>query len=247
MAESARSVVGAVTERLLDTLDVKEVQGEGGGPLQTFVAQMDPVAGDVIGDLRLYRGEVTVVTTSMASPLLGLDTHQVTVFTAPDSVVPHLTVDAALAPTQNGEHHVGADLLGRVDLPANPGYLDVVYRPLSSALDAATADERLRPATGLDPVRKALRSPWLFAAYLDEPDLPAAMPVTDAYVDHWLALFRDGVADYEPDLDAAALADRDRRFRATLFALETNPLWGLVDRLLGASSGAAIRDVLATA
>ncbi len=240
-------MVEAVTDRLLKALDVDEVHGDDGGPLQTFVAQMDPIAGQAIGELRLYRGAVTVVTTGMESPMLGLDTHQVTVFTPGDSVVPHLTVDAALAPTQNGEHHVGADVLGRVDLPANPDYLDAVYRPLSAALDAATADERLRPATGLDPVRKALRSPWLFAAYLDEPDLPASAPIIDAYVDHWLVLFRDGVAGYEPDLDAPALADRDRRFRATLFAVETNPLWGLVDRLLGQPAGAAIREVLATA
>ncbi len=157
-------MVEAVTDRLLKALDVDEVHGDDGGPLQTFVAQMDPIAGQAIGELRLYRGAVTVVTTGMESPMLGLDTHQVTVFTPGDSVVPHLTVDAALAPTQNGEHHVGADVLGRVDLPANPDYLDAVYRPLSAALDAATADERLRPATGLDPVRKALRSPWLFAA-----------------------------------------------------------------------------------
>jgi len=76
-------------------------------------------------------------------------------------------------------------------------------------------------------------------------DLKKLGDVVNVYVDHWLALVQNGLnAVVETSVAWQDLAERDHRNRAAMFSPRTNPVWGLVDRLVGAESGAAMKALL---
>ena len=86
----------------------------------------------------------------------------------------------------------------------------------------------------------------LVVAAIVLPDtLRGLSAVTDVYVDRWLSLVAEG-------LPPAALADaewqdvsrRDHLNRAAMFAPRTNPVWGLLDRLVGEQAVGDMRGLL---
>jgi hypothetical protein len=67
----------------------------------------------------------------------------------------------------------------------------------------------------------------------------------DVYVDHWLSLMNNGLpAGIVTAAETAILDARDRRNREAMFSPRTNPVWGLLDTLVGPDVAQAMKDVL---
>jgi len=199
--------------------------------------------GRRVGELRVYRGRgrIQKIVTShfnldssdiqsrgpaSQSPAPGLDSHSVTVFTAPESPVPHFLVDSVRVGSKVSFH---VDLLPKRDLSISLAYLDRCFVPLSdirSELDSAKGFE-----PGNAPLRqRALRSPWV-AQYTLAPDLlGSAMGYIERYFRHWASLLRSDAPELASAPDVAA---RDRQHRKLLFSRELDPYWLTLDRALG--------------
>jgi hypothetical protein len=236
---SGRLLVTGVLERVIGALGLVE-QEDALLPLQAVGGPLD---GRRIGEFRVYTGgDVRLVYSRLAVDELGMDTHQVYAFTAPASAVPHLFLDTAISPNTEGTFHFGLDLAPRLDLGANLEHTLTVYTPLDEVRAEAVSRPGVLPVPSLGPLQWTLRSPWMVAAIVAPRDLAALQDVTDAYVDRWLDLVRSGI-----DSDAPDLAERDRRSRQAMFNPLTNPVWGLLDRLVGVDTAAAMKDLLTSA
>mgnify|MGYP000387933889 CR=1 FL=1 len=198
-----------------------------------------------VGGLRLFHGDGGVrrlVYVELAT--VGLDAHMIYAFTASDSPLPHFTLDAVHAGPGFAFH---LDLVPRVDLAANPAYVDAIYEPLTPTFTAAREMEGLSPAH-LAPRQRALMSPWMLAHRADEPAFRGLDAPVEVYLEHWSRLLADGLSEALCSRlyggDAAALGERDRRLRAAIFDPEVDPVWDMVTRLVGAEVGEAMRAVL---
>ena len=97
----------------------------------------------------------------------------------------------------------------------------------------------------IGPLQWALRSPWMIAAIALPADLKSLGSITDVYVDRWLALTRAGLsAEVAAGIEWQDVVRRDRLAREAMFSARTNPVWTLLDRLVGAESAAAMRALL---
>ena len=213
------------------------------GLAETYCADLVSVVdGADVGTHRVLAGSgVTLVCVGMTVEAFGLDSHMIFAFTAPDSPVPHFTLDAVLA----GPHYAfHLDLIPRLDPGASLAYLDHCFVPLSDAYEAAAGIEGLTPAH-LSRRQWQLMSAWMLAHRATEAGFATIGPTVAAYRDHWLGLVRDGVPEEAlGGATAADLVERDRRNRAAVFNPDVDPVWAQVDRLLGPDTSASIRSGL---
>lgn len=192
-----------------------------------------------VGSCRLFTGGAVakLVYIGLTVPFIQLDSHMLFAFTAPDSAVPHFTLDSVFG----GEHFAfHLDLIPRVDLGVNLAYINTALQPLTEEFQAVKQIEGLSPAH-LSPRQYALMSPWMLAYRANETAFAAIEKSVNVYLDHWFRLAEQGVTT---DISAAALAERDRRNRAILFSPEVDPVWEKVDRLVGAEMSARLRGIL---
>jgi hypothetical protein len=174
-----------------------------------------------------------------------MDTHQVYAYTAADSAVPHLFLDSAISPNTDGTFHFGLDLIPRVDLGANLDYSEAVYGPVTEARAEALSQPGVMGVPSLGPLQWSIRSPWMAAAIVAPDDLRKLGSIVDVYVDHWLGLMNNGLpAGIVTAAETAILDARDRRNREAMFSPRTNPVWGLLDKLVGPDVAQAMKDVL---
>ena len=236
---AGRVLVTGVLERVVGALGlVEDVDA-----LLPLHAVGGPLDGTRVGEFRVYTGTgVRLVYSRLAVDEFGMDTHQVYAFTAADCAVPHLFLDTAISPNTDGTFHFGLDLAPRVDLGANLEHTMAVYSPLDEVRADTLARTGVLPVPSLGPLQWTLRSPWMVAAIVTPADLARLQDVTDAYVTRWLELVSSGVASTESDL-----ADRNRRNRAAMFNPLTNPVWTLLDRLVGVETAVAMKDLLISA
>jgi nucleoside-diphosphate-sugar epimerase len=233
---AGRELVLAVLETLQKSFALEQVTGAGGAAYQTLTAQGGPLDGRQVGELRVFRGGPIhkLVYSAMTIEDFGMDTHQLYAFTAPDSGLPHLFLDVAISPNTDSTFHIGVDLIPRADLGANLAYLEQVFAPLTQEQKQAFATPGVMPATTVGPMHYALRSPWMFAAYVEAGKIGGCARAARAYVDHWLGLVQTGLAPAAQDeLAGVDLAARDRKNRGALFSPRTNFVWTLLARLLG--------------
>lgn len=217
-AQLAEKTLARITERF----DLREVRTL---PIERppATAAMRVLAGGPVHKL---------VTVFMAFPPAGLDSHMIFAFTAPDSAVPHFTLDSVAA----GEHHAfHLDLIPRVELGPNLAYMDEVYGPLTEAFGRGQQLPGLSKAD-LSPRQLALMSPWMLAARATDDAFAGIGDLVDVYLDHWIGLCERGVT-------APVVADpeRDRRHREVLFDPDVDKVWGQVTQLLGAETSETIR------
>jgi hypothetical protein len=239
-------IVRAVLDRLVTELALVEVTGDDGDAHLPLHAVGGPLDGMRIGEFRVYDGSgVRLVYSRLSVDELGMDTHQVYAFTAADSPVPHLFLDTAISPNTEGTFHVGVDLVPRADLGASLDYTLEVYDSLTEPRAAALAAPGVMPVPSLGPLQWSLRSPWMVAAIVAPEDLGRLGDVITAYVDRWLALVGFGLTEAVADSVAwQDLPARDVENRHAMFSPRTNPVWILLDRLVGPESAARMRALL---
>lgn len=221
-------------DRIIDRFDLQEVTAEGGGPLLPLTSEM---AGDV-GCMRILHGGPVhkLVYIGIAVPAIRIDSHMLFAFSAPDSLLPHFTLDSVQAPAgpptpdtpiTNAFH---LDLIPRVDLAANLAYIDTVYGALEKPYAEAKALDGLSEAD-LSRRQWAMMSPYMLASRADDAAFTAIGDTVGTYLDHWFGLCESGIA-----LDTvvgADLGERDRAHRSALFSADVDPVWDLVARMVG--------------
>ncbi len=185
-----------------------------------------------MGELRVYRGRGViekVVNAHFKLETPALESYMVTVFTRPESPIPHFVLDVVRFGPQASFH---VDLLPKRDLGVSLPYVDRCFAPLSQIRADLEADGRF--AAGSAPLRqRALMSPWM-ALYTHAPDqLEVARSYVDRYFAHWSSLLTNHDPLLAPD---ATLAPRDAEQRRLVFSRELDPVWGTLDKTLGKST-----------
>jgi hypothetical protein len=243
---TGRDLVTSTLARVVATLGLTEETANGDAmlPLHALGGALD---GRRIGEFRVFTHAdgTRLVHSALTIDAFGMDTHQLYAFTAIDSPVPHLFLDTAISPNTEGTFHFGLDLVPRVDLGANLDYTQAVYSALDEARVAALSQPGVLPVPSLGPLQWSIRSPWMVAAIVAPSDLRKLNDVVTAYVDQWLSLLANGLGDEVTESVAwQDLAERDRRNRSAMFSARTNPVWVLVDRLVGPETGSAMKALL---
>jgi hypothetical protein len=204
---------------------------------------MSPMSPAPVGKVRVFSGGAIhkMVYIGLSVPMIGLDSHMIFAFTAPDSAVPHFTLDSVLA----GEHFAfHLDLIPRVDLGANLAYIDEVLHPLSPLVESARDIEGLSRAH-LSPRQLAIMSPWMLAYRADEAAFAAIESHVDDYLGHWFGIVNAGISPTTLDsLDNHNFAQRDQRNRNAIFDPQVDPVWAQVSRLVGEETAEGMRELL---
>jgi hypothetical protein len=226
---------------IVDRLGLDEVLGDDGGEYLVLRSAMMP---EPVGTVRVFRGQVTLVYVGMVVAPIGLDSHMMFAFTPSGSAVPHYTVDSVQNPEAYAFH---LDLIPRLDLGANLGYMDHCYGPLTDLRRTALEIQGMTPAD-LSPRQWALMSEWMLANHTTAEAFEAIRPTVDSYREHWLSLIAAGVpAELLDDADADSLARRDERNRAAIFNPDVDRVWERVEQLLGPEQSESVRRLLAAA
>ena len=229
-------------QRLIDTLGLQEVHGEGGGAFLPLVSQLPMVQGEV-GSVRVFNGGALfrVVTCSLTVEPIQLDSHMLFAFTPGASAVPHFTLDSVKA----GEHFAfHLDLIPRLDLGAHLTYMDEVFGPLTEAYEAGSAIEGLTKAH-LSPRQYAIMSPWMLANRASEEAFTAIESAVQAYQQHWFTVLEKGVSASAIDgISAETLSDRNLRNKRIIFDPDVDPVWERITAMIGAEAVAKQRALL---
>ena len=213
---------------------------EHGEPYKMLESPMSPVP---VGQVRVFSGEPIhkMVYIGLTVPPIGLDSHMIFAFTAPDSPLPHFTLDSVLAGPHFAFH---LDMIPRVDLGANLAYIDEVFQPLTAVFDSAKEIEGLTPAH-LSPRQYAIMSPWMLAYRATDEAFAQIDDHVERYLVHWFKVVESklSVSTFE-GLDNYNFSQRDQRNRAAIFNPEVDPVWGQIDRLLGEAVSRELRELL---
>lgn len=238
----SRELCWSSVEDIASRLELEQIGGDGdGGAYQVLRSEMSP---EPVGEVRVFRGAVSLVYVAMTVPMIGLDSHMMFAFTPEGSAVPHYTVDSV----QNAEAYAfHLDLIPRVDLGSHLGYMDHVYGPLTEPRREALSLGGLTPAD-LQPRQWALMSEWMLANHCDEATFRAIRTTVDTYRERWFELLDQGVpSELVADVPAELLAARDRANREAIFNPEVDRVWTQVERLLGHEQSESVRLLLAGA
>jgi hypothetical protein len=234
-------------EQVVKASGLQEVTGADGGALRTLTNDR---TGDAVGKLRVWQGDGVVRKAVYAGiwadvpGVISLDSHMVFVFTAPDSAVPHFTLDSV----ERGDldtHAFHLDLIPRVDLATHLSYIDEVFEPILPSFNAGKAIDGLSAAE-IGPRQRALMSPYMLA-YRATPE---AYRQLDDYVNAYLGQFLDLSEKGLSEETAASIADtdlavRDEGNRALIFNPEVDAVWHHIIPLVGAENSELIRRNLA--
>jgi hypothetical protein len=195
--------------------------------------------GKACGGLRVYEGTARVIDSRLTLDDLGIDSVMVHAFAPSTSTSPHLLSDLACMP--DGRWHFHVDLLPRVDLMTHPDYLDGVYPPLEEHFLTATGLPGSEPMAVPRRLR-ALGSAWLVGVVAAATDEPVLTDTHNFYVQRFLDLL---AAPPEP-VNAASQIERDRAHRRSLFDQATDPVWDVLNGIIGKDSVDGILEAIRT-
>lgn len=235
MSESLSKLMHDQTlTRIVDRLGLREVTAADGGAWLPLISQL-PMAPGPVGQVRVFEGGpiCRLVTCTITVAPMSLDSHMLFAFTDTEGAVPHFTVDSV----RNGaDYAFHLDLIPRLDLAVELGYMDEVFAPLTPQFKQHRELPGLKPAQ-IDPRQYAVMSPWMLVNRADETAFRATFAAVNAYLDHWLAVLERGVS--APAISAttpAQRAARDAGHRAVLFNPDVDKVWKQITPLLGAEA-----------
>ena len=234
------SLATTLSQKTLNAIIDRFNLTEHGDPFQSLISPLSPAP---VGQVRLLSGGPVhkLVYIGLSVPPIGLDSHMIFAFTAPDSPLPHFTLDSVLAGPHFAFH---LDMLPRVDLGANLAYIDELFQPLTAIFDSAKEIEGLTPAH-LSPRQYAIMSPWMLAYRATEPAFAQIDAHVDRYLAHWCGILESGLSEATlSSLDDRNFSQRDQRNRAAIFSPEVDPVWAQIDRLLGSETSAELQALL---
>lgn len=245
MKTMARQLGERTFDRIVDRLGLEEVTTAQG----PFLELVSPAFGNAaIGAMRLWRGGALskMVYVGMTAPAIGLDSHMIFAFAAPDSPAPNFTLDSVRAESpEDGEQYAfHLDLIPKCDLGVNHAYLRRVYQPLTEIRERLLASGVTRPAH-LSTTQRAIMSPWMLARRAGpEAFRERVFPAVEAYLSHWFGLLESEADAISGEIFGAAGAAREAASRAMIFNREIDPVWAKVDGMLGEETSARILAAL---
>ncbi len=226
--------------------ELKEIRPEGKA-FRLLATSQSPEAGAV----RVWNGEriarMVYIGLRNEQPVRGgsggtmlLDSHMLFAFTPKESAIPHFTLDSVHAGPYLAFH---LDLIPRVDLGANLGYMDAVYGGVINEAQAqAKKVEGFTPAP-LSSRQLAVMSPWMLANRVSGEAF-AKIPVL-SYLDQWSRLVEQGLpAAATEGLTGSDFARRDQQNRSVLFNKVVDPVWVQIEAMIGADVGEELRTLL---
>lgn len=229
-------------QTIRSALSLKETLSVDGGPWMTLMSHA-PFHQGQCGDARLFTGGslFKLVTCSITAPAIGLDSHMLFAFTVSESAVPHFTVDSV----QAGDHlafHL--DLIPRLDMATNLGYMDWAFGGLTETFSAAASIEGLSPAM-ISPRQRAVMSPWMLVHRATPEAFAQINPLVQTYARHWLELLSAGVPkNVLAGQTAATLGARDKANKAIIFDPDVDKVWNQIRGLIGHDAVEGIRAAL---
>jgi hypothetical protein len=233
----------AKLEELTKRANMTEVHAKDGGNFSTLFSTLD---GKECGTTRIFTGDGVVekvVYHGLWVDQIGLDSHMIFAFTAPDSAVPHWTYDSVENKPVYAFH---LDLIPRADMATHLEYMNHVYMPLTELFEAGKKTEGLSEAH-LAPRQRSIMSQWMLAYRATEEAYPGMEPTVAAYLDHWFDMVENGlpqkVLDDVADTDLAA---RDAANRGLIFNREVDHVWNMITPLIGQDVSELMRLNLAT-
>ncbi|WP_420630143.1 hypothetical protein [Candidatus Leptofilum sp.] len=234
------SLANTLSQNTLNAIVNRFNLAEHGEPYKTLVSPMSPAP---VGQVRVFSGGPVhkMVYIGLTVPPIGLDSHMIFAFTAPDSPTPHFTLDSVLAGPHFAFH---LDMIPRVDLGANLAYINELFQPLTEIFDSAKEIEGLTPAH-LSPRQYAIMSPWMLAYRATEEAFAQIDEHVEQYLAHWFKVVEAklSVSTFE-GLDNHNFSQRDQRNRAAIFNPAVDPVWAQIDRLLGEEVSKELRELL---
>lgn len=236
-----------VLAKLIKELGLEELHGEDGGDYMVAKAPGGPFAGDVVCKLRVFNGPGVskVVYNQLILDKMGLDAHMVFAFSPLSSAVPHFTLDSIKHP-RPVPHAFHIDLIPRVDLGTELGYMDETYGPITAAREAfMKAHGAGLEEADLSLKQFAVMSPWMMASQASVESFVGLEEPVMAYLEHWLKLVREGYsAEVKASLAGVDTAVRDAKHRKLLFDPIIDPVWNQVDRMVGKETSGRIQEIL---
>jgi hypothetical protein len=226
-----------VSQQLVEKLELKE--SDSPKSLRTLISPVSPAPVGEVREWRDTRRAYHLVYVGLTVPMIHLDSHMIFCFSAPQSYLPHFTLDAV----KSGEHYAfHIDLIPRVELATNLEYTLKVYEPLTAYRDHGLSTEGLTPAQ-LKPIQFTVMSPWMLAHRATAGALDCMRLTAQKYLDHWLSLTQESWSSpsFHGDL---SLEKRDFLHRSNLFNKKVDPVWSQVERLLGTATSEGIRQLL---
>jgi hypothetical protein len=231
----AREIVERSMEQLVAALSLEELRHENG----IFKVLRSEAMPDFSGSLRVFRGKGHVecmISTSLVIPARDHQTHMVFCFGAADTLIPHFTIDSS--DQGQGRFAFHLDLIPRLELGANLTHMREVYGPLTDAFLLARSIEGLTPVN-ITPEQRSVMSPWMLVHGANEAAFARCEnEIMVAYRAHFIALCNNPPAGPKPS------SARDHAVRSALFDPSVDPVWGRVDRMLGADTTALLRGLL---
>jgi hypothetical protein len=231
----AREIVQRSIDHLVGALGLEEVRREDG----VFKLLRSEAMPDFSGSLRVFRGREHVermISTSLFIPTRNHQTHMVFCFGAPDEPIPHFTLDSS--DHGQGRYAFHLDLIPRVELGANLTHMRAVYGPLTEAFVHARSIEGLTPVN-ITPEQRSVMSSWMLVhGATEEAFTRCESELIAPYREHFVTLCK------QPPTGVDVQPARDQAVRAALFDPSVDPVWGRVDRMIGAESTALLRGLL---
>lgn len=196
-----------------------------------------------VGSCRIFTGGAIqkLVYIGLGVEALGMDSHMLFAFSAPESAVPHFTLDSV----KLGDHYAfHLDLIPRVELGVELGYMQRVYGGLNPVLEAVRKTPGLQLAN-VKPEQCATMSPWMLAYRASEEAFLEVRGAVTSYREQWQRLDQAELLGLLGERwTAHSLRERDRRQREVLFNPTVDPVWHNIDRLLGVETSRMLRETL---
>jgi hypothetical protein len=229
--------------QIKERLGLEELTDGSGGPFRTVTSARD---GSDCGETRILVGDGAVkkvVYHALQADFIGLDSHMVFAFGAPDSLLPHWTFDSVLNAPDYAYH---LDLIPRVDLAANLAYMDYVYGPLTEVFNTGREHPGILEAR-IGPRQRSIMSQWMLAYRVPAEEYPKIDTYVQAYLDRWYDLVDHGIPDEIADsVVGATAAARDEANRGIIFNRDVDHVWDLITPLVGDAQSELMRAQLAT-
>lgn len=230
-------------EQIAARTAVTELHGEDGGPFRRVISAID---GSECGESRVFVGDGVVskvVYHAITNEQIGLDSHMIFAFTAEDSAIPHWTFDSVVA---GGIYAFHLDLIPRLDLGANLGYMDGTYGLVTPAFEAGSEHPGLS-AAAIGPRQRAVMSPWMLAYRVAEEQYPGIDVYVQGYLDAWFDMVEGNApAEVLKAGDPEILAARDRANRGMIFNRDVDAVWDQITPLIGMEQSELMRLDLAS-
>jgi len=201
--------------------------------------------GEPVGHCQVFNSDdkkmVTISMTFSPMPTLNIDSHMLFIFTEPQSLVPHFTLDAVKTGPNFAFH---LDMLPKVPLDNHQDYAKCVYEPLSNCLQSANDNQELEPAH-LSQQQLDIMSPSMIAKRATQASFDTvSKDHVQTYLDHWLSLVDNPDQLKTDSMTNEDVAHYSMQQKSKIFDPQIDPVWQNIAKIVGEPVCEEMRSIL---